>query len=143
MIPMANKRTAPLHRPTQMRPRITLPWLAIITSLLLAWPEPAWAQNIASAGTAILGYQAAGDGSPGTLSFHVGTAANINDGDLTTRVDNWSGGSDQGQSVSFVGIRIIGQNGGNAGADANGFLGVYELEVTTMPTGQSAGQALD
>jgi hypothetical protein len=28
------------------------------------------------------------------------------------------------------GIRIIGQNGGNAGSDANGFLGVFELEIT-------------
>ncbi len=80
------------------------PWLAVVTSLLLVLPGPVGAQNIASSGTAILGYQAAVDGTPGTLYFHVGTAANINDGDPTTHVDNWTAGADQGQSVSFVGI---------------------------------------
>src|SRR5690349_8027699 len=84
----------------------TLVWIA---SLLFLSPGIGQAQNVpafdlAPSGTGILGYQAAVDSTPGTLLFHVGTAADINDGDTTTHVDNWSGGSDQGQGVSFVGI---------------------------------------
>lgn len=62
------------------------------------------AQNIASSGQGIIGYQAAVDGTPGTLLYHVGAATDITDGDLGTHVDNWSAGSDQGQGVSFVGV---------------------------------------
>ncbi len=185
--------------------------------------------NASLTGTGIMGINDAIDGDAGTPRFHVGVAANITDGNLTTRVDNWfgEGTTDLGQFISFVGvtwpaalstyvrsltltlatfgdggwfgvsgsgpgnggilagylveptiqvtangttwttvthtsdyltaldghviggpgsptavftltdpiagltgIRIIGENGGSAGSDPNGFIGVFELEVT-------------
>jgi hypothetical protein len=79
-------------------------WSLATTMLFLSWSGGGLAQNIAPAGSGILGYQGAIDGSPGTLFFHAGQAAFINDGDLDTHVDNWSEGADQGQGVSFVGV---------------------------------------
>jgi hypothetical protein len=66
--------------------------------------QTARAGDIAPLGNGIMGYQAAVDSSPGTPLFHAGAAFAINDGDLTTHVDNYSGGSDNGEGVSFVGI---------------------------------------
>jgi hypothetical protein len=40
------------------------------------------------------------------------------------------------------GIRVIGENGGNAGADANGFIGVFELVVESMAFTDSDGDGL-
>src|SRR5690349_5948709 len=62
------------------------------------------AANLAPLGTGIMGYKAAIDSSPGTLLFHGGVAHNINDNDFNTSVDDYSGGTDGGQGVSFVGI---------------------------------------
>jgi len=62
------------------------------------------ADNLAPLGTGIMGYNAAVDGNPGTPLFHAGAARNINDNNLATSVDDYSGGSDGGQGVSFVGI---------------------------------------
>ena len=196
------------------------------------------ADDIALQGTGLLGVKAAIDATGGTPVYNAGGAANIVDGDLTTRVDTWFGGGGTNNGpVSYVGvtwpymrydkitgltltlatfldggwfgvsgytpgagglleatnliaptvqistnagiswttvaaasdyvtaltgfgigggdnpnpnpvtatftfatplsgisgIRIIGENGGNAGSDANGFLGVLELEVTADP----------
>ena len=60
--------------------------------------------NIARAGHPILGFQNAVDSTPGTELYHAGTRSSINDGNLSSRVDNFSAGSDAGQGVSFVGI---------------------------------------
>src|SRR5215472_15536594 len=81
-------------------------WLLGILTCLVGWTggAPLRAGDIALFGTGIMGYQAAVDSTPGTLLFHAGTAAAINDGDLGTHVDNYSGGSDNGQGVSFVGV---------------------------------------
>ena len=38
--------------------------------------------------------------------------------------------------TAIDGIRVIGENGGNAGADANGFIGVFEVEVFAQPIPQ-------
>ena len=62
------------------------------------------AENLAPLGNGILGFNSAINSSPGTLLFHAGAAHNINDGNLTTSVDDFSSGSDGGQGVSFVGI---------------------------------------
>jgi hypothetical protein len=77
---------------------------AIGLALLLA--GAAWADNIARTGKGIMGVNNAIDADAGMPRFHVGTAANINDNNLGTRVDNWFGdsGGDLGQAVSFVGI---------------------------------------
>jgi hypothetical protein len=77
---------------------------ALLLALIVLFAQQAMAENLAPLGSGILGYQAAVDNTPGTLLFHVGTAGNINDNDATTRVDNWSAGSDQGQGISFVGV---------------------------------------
>ncbi len=77
--------------------------VALVTAILLL-PCVGEAINLAPLGTGILGYQAAVDSSPGTPLFHAGGASAINDQDTTTHVDNFSGGSDGGQGVSFVGI---------------------------------------
>lgn len=76
----------------------------VVLGLAMALPRIGWGANIAPAGSGILGFNAAVDGNPGTLLFHVGSALDINDADLNTHVDNWSNGADQGQQVSFVGI---------------------------------------
>ncbi len=64
------------------------------------------ADNIAPLGRGILGVNNAVDSDAGTTYFHAGVAAAINDGDETTRVDNYFGDppTDGGQGVSFVGI---------------------------------------
>lgn len=62
------------------------------------------AANLAPLGTGIMGYSPAINTSPGTPLFHGGVAHNINDNDLSTSVDDYSGGTDGGQGVSFVGI---------------------------------------
>jgi hypothetical protein len=58
--------------------------------------------NFALSGTGILGTKLAVDGTPGTLYANAGGFANINDGNLTTRVDTYNGAS--AGTVSFVGI---------------------------------------
>src|SRR5262245_14357084 len=60
--------------------------------------------NLAPLGTGIMGYNSAINSGPGTPLFHGGVAHNINDNDLSTSVDDFSGGTDGGQGVSFVGI---------------------------------------
>jgi Bacterial TSP3 repeat len=62
------------------------------------------AANLAPLGTGIMGYSPAINSGPGTPLFHGGVAHNINDNDLSTSVDDYSGGTDGGQGVSFVGI---------------------------------------
>jgi hypothetical protein len=57
--------------------------------------------NIASLGTGILGTKATIDDGLETPVFNAGSAENINDGNLTTRVDTFGGGAD---TASFVGI---------------------------------------
>ena len=51
-----------------------------------------------------MGYQAAINSTPGTLYFHVGSAVDINDGDITTHVNDWSNGAKGTDGFSFVGI---------------------------------------
>lgn len=51
-----------------------------------------------------MGVKAAIDNGPGTSLYASGLLGNINDGDPTTRVDNWSNGTDGGRGVSYVGI---------------------------------------
>jgi hypothetical protein len=62
------------------------------------------AANLAPLGSGIMGYNSTINTNPGTSLFHGGVAHNINDNDLNTSVDDYSGGSDGGQGVSFVGI---------------------------------------
>jgi hypothetical protein len=88
----------------QPRARISRRIMIAAVWLLVAVPAVALAANIASEGTGILGFQSAVDSSPGSLLFHAGTPADINDADLLTHVDNFSGGSDAGQGISFVGV---------------------------------------
>jgi thrombospondin type 3 repeat protein len=77
-------------------------YLALIIALSLS--ASIKADNLAPLGSGILGFNSAIDSSPGTMLFHGGVAHNINDNDLTTSVDDFSGGTDGGQGVSFVGI---------------------------------------
>ncbi len=216
--------------------------LAISLAMLVG--SPLWAANIAPEGTGILGVNDAVDGDAGTPHFNGGLLTNINDGNLTTRVDTWFGGdpqlfsfvgvewpiirydpiqsltltlatfsdggwfgvsafapqpgeallsfdlvepdvqvtTDGGSSWTTVphtsdysaimdghsiggganpnptmatavftlttpatqinGIRIIGENGGLAGADENGFLGVLELEIDAQPAVDTDGDRL-
>ena len=69
-------------------------------------PEGVSAANIAPLGTGILGVNGAVNNEPGTPRFNAGIAANINDADVGTRVDNWfgDGATDQGKAFSYVGI---------------------------------------
>lgn len=62
--------------------------------------------NAALIGTGIMGVNDAVDGDAGTPHYNAGVAANINDGNLNSRVDNWFGAAptDQGQVFSFVGV---------------------------------------
>ena len=60
--------------------------------------------NIALDGTAIIGINNAIDGDEGTALEHAGVATGLNDGDYTTRSDIWSGGSDNGDGFSYVGV---------------------------------------
>lgn len=43
----------------------------------------------------------------------------------------------------ITGLRIIGENGGMAGADANGFLGVFELELEAAVTVDTDGDGME
>src|SRR4051794_17348415 len=86
----------------------TRKWFLLIMALLAstAMEGRTWAANIAPAGVALLGVNDAIDSDAGTPRLNAGVAANINDNDLTTRVDNrfGHGVTDQGQAISFVGI---------------------------------------
>jgi hypothetical protein len=74
-------------------------------ALLLALAGPASADNLAPLGTGIMGFTASVlETNLGTLLFHGGVAGNLNDNNLSTSVDDYSGGSDGGQGVSFVGV---------------------------------------
>ncbi|HVY72305.1 MAG TPA: binary toxin-like calcium binding domain-containing protein [Verrucomicrobiae bacterium] len=76
--------------------------LAGVLASLLA--GTARADNIAPLGSGIIGVNDAIDGDAGTPVSNAGAPANINDGDLDSHVDNYSGGTDKGQTNSFVGI---------------------------------------
>ena len=76
----------------------------VATGWLCADRAHAATTDIATSGVGIIGFQGAVDSTPGTLYFHVGSAASINDGDLTTHVDTWSGGARGTNGVGFVGI---------------------------------------
>ncbi len=43
----------------------------------------------------------------------------------------------------ITGLRIIGENGGMAGADANGFLGIFELELEAAVTVDTDGDGME
>lgn len=58
--------------------------------------------NVALLGTGILGTRELVESGAETMFFNAGTSANINDGNLTTRVDTWNGISLD--SASYVGI---------------------------------------
>ncbi len=222
--------------------------VGLAVALVIAIASTAWAANIAPEGAAIMGVNDAIDSDAGTLHYNAGVAANINDDNVGTRVDDWFGNAptDMGQSNSFVGIlwpskrydpisgltltlatfadggwfgtsgfgpgpggildatnliaptiqvttdggvtwstidsdsdyvfsveghsiggganpnpttitapfyildpitringiRLIGQNGGNAGADANGFIGVFELAVESTAFTDTDGDGL-
>jgi len=58
--------------------------------------------NASLTGAAILGVNDAIDTDAGTSHFNAGVLASINDGNPTTRVDNWFGGD--AQTFSFVGV---------------------------------------
>jgi hypothetical protein len=77
---------------------------AVCLGALLAFAASATAANIAPSGSGILGYQRAVDTSPGVVFYQAGSLAAVNDNNLESHVDNWSGGNDQGQGVSFVGV---------------------------------------
>ncbi|MHC1764434.1 MAG: binary toxin-like calcium binding domain-containing protein [Verrucomicrobiia bacterium] len=64
------------------------------------------AENIAPFGTGIIGVNAAVNSEAGTAYTNAGTAANVNDNDIGTRVDTWwgVGTTDQGRPFSYVGV---------------------------------------
>ncbi len=76
------------------------PMLAAGLAVLLA--GQVGAANLAPLGNAILGVNDAIDADPGTSRFGAGVLANINDGNLNTRVDNWYG--DNAEVYSYVGV---------------------------------------
>ena len=81
------------------------PALTAAIALLLTMAGPARADNLAPLGSGIMGFAASVvETNLGTLLFHGGVAGNINDNNLNTSVDDYSGGSDGGQGVSFVGV---------------------------------------
>ena len=90
-----------LHSVMTLRPRCCI---AVLAAFVLGSTALASAADIAHFGNGILGVKAAVDTGPGQALYQAGTLGNINDGDLTTRVDNWSNGTDQGQGVSYVGV---------------------------------------
>ena len=69
---------------------------------LLALVHSALAANIAAPGAGILGTKPAIDETLGTLRFNSGTATNIIDNNLSSRVDNFTG--PEARPVSFVGV---------------------------------------
>ncbi len=82
------------------RPKLAAAALAFLGLL----PGAAFAANLAPLGTGIMGFAPAVDSSPGTPWFNAGAPSAINDQDLNTHVDDYSGGADGGQGVSFVGV---------------------------------------
>jgi len=89
------------HSPSHKLSRL-LNGAALVLAAGLA--GPLCAANIAPLGAGILGFNDAIDTDPGTPYFQAGVLANITDGNVGTRVDNWSNGNDGGQNVSFVGV---------------------------------------
>jgi hypothetical protein len=87
-----------------MRRSTPLFFVTTTLALLLGGSASPFAANIAPLGSGILGYKAEVDSGPGTLLFHVGSSSAIIDGNIDTRVDNWSAGADGGQGISFVGV---------------------------------------
>jgi len=81
------------------------PSVAVRLALLLSVAGVASADNLAPLGNGIMGFTASvTDTNLGALLFHGGVAGNINDNDLNTSVDDFSGGTDGGRGVSFVGV---------------------------------------
>lgn len=79
--------------------------LGLITLLLLLVGSAQAQVNLAPSGSGIMGFIDS-DTSPnlGTVYFHGGNQAAINDGLFDATVDTFSGGSDGGQGVGFVGV---------------------------------------
>ncbi len=77
----------------------------VLAAFLCAAPRIAHA-NIAPEGIAIIGVHYEINAEEGTPYEHVGTAANINDGDTATRVDTWNGGQphESTDDFSYVGV---------------------------------------
>jgi hypothetical protein len=120
----------------------------------------AHADNLAPLGSGIMGFNSSINTNLGTLLFHGGVPHNINDQDLSTSVDDFSGGSDAGQGVSFVGIVWAGLrteqitnltlslatffDGGwfgpnNTGPGANGMLNASYLITPTVQVSTNGG----
>ncbi len=78
--------------------------LVAALTLLLGMAHAAWGGNLALRGDGILGVKGLVDSDPGISLYQAGNLANINDGDVATRVDNWSGGNDGGRGISYVGV---------------------------------------
>src|SRR5438045_475179 len=78
--------------------------LSLGAAILLS--QSAWPANLAPFGSGIMGVNDAVDSDAGVSYFHAGVGSAINDGDSSTRVDNYFGDppTDQGKGVSFVGI---------------------------------------
>lgn len=93
--------------PERRFPEIHRGTITLLAGALIALAASARADNIAPLGTGIIGFNSAVNSEAGTPWANSGTAASINDGDIGTRVDDWSGvpASDQGQGVSFVGVK--------------------------------------
>src|SRR5262245_39051884 len=70
--------------------------------VLAAFGTARAAENLALSGTGILGVKDSLESEIDNSYANSGTVANINDGDLTTRVDTYNGGGLQ--TVSYVGI---------------------------------------
>src|SRR6516162_6870596 len=77
----------------------------IFVAAIILFPavQLARADNLAPLGSGIMGFNSAINTNLGTMLFHGGVRQNINDQNLSTSVDDFSGGSDAGQGVSFVG----------------------------------------
>lgn len=84
---------------------VRIPLLFIAFLALAPFCSKLHAVNIATQGSGIIGVHNGIDGQEGSTYEHVGTAANINDTDLTTRVDTWgASGPFPGFDFSYVGI---------------------------------------
>jgi hypothetical protein len=79
-------------------------YLFVAGIILFPALQLARAVNLAPLGSAIMGFNSGINTNLGTLLFHGGVPHNINDENLSTSVDDFSGGSDAGQGISFVGI---------------------------------------
>ena len=73
-----------------------------LSAAALGLPQKAQGANIAIDGAGIIGVNDAMDGDAGTPRANAGSAANIRDGDLSTRVDNWFGGNTD--IYSYIGV---------------------------------------